>query len=254
MRAVLGGWDTHLFYYYQRAQNPVFTSSGNFNGFFALPWDSYDENWGIKAHFPHKNTIGGTFNYFHDRSGTVFRGELGYVFDHPYTGLRQGRTPAGMTWDSWFYDDVVYKDTVTYMLGFDRPTWIPFLNETNTFFITGQFVHKFILDYDDEVAGKDDEILLSTVMGKDGTSDHQTLVSLKVDTKYIDDTIKPDVLVVWDINGQDGYVRPSLRWEPTYDWRIEAGALYFWADGFSAGPFGPVKNDDQIYGVIEWRF
>ena len=49
-------------------------------------------------------------------------------------------------------------------------------------------------------------------------------------------------------------LRPSLRWEPTYDWRLEVGGLYFWADSYNCGPFGPVKDDDQIYGVIEWRF
>ena len=256
LRAVLGGWDTHLFYYYQRAQNPVFTSSGNFShAILPFPWDVYDENLGIKAHFPHKNTIGATFNYFHDASGTVFRGEFGYTLDQPYSGLRQGvDAVSGNPWDGWFYDSVVYKDTVQYMLGFDRPTWIPFLNETQTFFITGQFVHKFILDYDDEVKGQDDELLLTTVMGKDGMSDHQTLISLKIDTKYYDDRIKPDVLVVWDINGHNGYVRPALRWAPTYDWTLELGALYFWADSYTCGPFGPVKDDDQIYGSIEWRF
>ena len=259
-RAVLGGWDTHLFYYYQRAQNPVLTSSGNFSFVLPFPWDVYDENLDVKAHFPHKNTIGATVNYFHDLSGTVFRGEFGYVIDQPYTGLRQGvqTDPAspgfGQAWDGWFNDSVIYKDTIIYMLGFDRPTWIPFLNETQTFFITGQFVQKFILDYNDENAGKDNKLLLDTVMGKDGKSDHQTLVSLKIDTKYYDDKIKPDVLVVWDINGHNGYVRPSLRWEPTYDWRLEVGGLYFWADSYSCGPFGPVKDDDQIYGVIEWRF
>jgi len=261
LRAVLGGWDTHLFYYYQRAQNPVFTSSGNFSHLILpFPWDVYDENLGVKAHFPHKNTIGATVNYFHDLSGTVFRGEFGYTIDQPYSGLRQGvvTDPAspdfGKAWDGWFNDSVVYKDTITYMLGFDRPTWIPFLNETNTFFITGQFVHKFILDYNDENAGKNNKLLLSTTMGKDGFSDHQTLVSLVINTKYYDDRIKPDVLVVWDINGHNGYVRPALRWAPTYDWMLEVGALYFWADSYTCGPFGPVKDDDQIYCSIEWRF
>lgn len=253
LRAVLGGWDTHLFYYYQRAQNPIFTSFSNFT-FLTFPWDVFDETLGVKAHFPHKNTVGATANYFHDASGTVFRGEFGYTIDHPYTGLRQGVDGAGRPWGGWFNDSVIYKDTVSYMLGFDRPTWISFLNKTNTFFITGQFVHKFILDYNDEVKGQNDKLLLTTVMGKDGMSDHQTLVSLKIDTKYYDDRIKPDVLVVWDINGHNGYVRPALRWAPTYDWMLEVGALYFWADSYVCGPFGPVKDDDQIYGSIEWRF
>jgi len=254
VRAVVGGWDTHLFYYYQRAQIPVFTSSGNFAGGLPFPWDAFSDDLGIEAHYPHKNTIGGTFNYFHDTSGTVFRGEFGYTIDQPYTGERQGSLSPGLTWGGWFYDDVEYKDTIRYMIGFDRPTWISFLNKTNTFFITGQFVHTLILDYNDEVAGRDGENLLTTVMGKDGYADHQTLVSLKMNTKYYDDRIKPDVLVVWDINGHNGYVKPALAWEPTYDWRFEVGALYFWADSYSCGPFGPVKDDDQIYGAVEWRF
>ena len=254
VRAVLGGWDTHLFYYYQRAQIPSFTSTGNFGGGMPFPWDAFADDLGIRAHYPHQSTVGATFNYFHDTSGTVFRGEFGYTIDQPYTGERQGSFAPGLEWGGWFNDSVVYKDTIKYMLGFDRPTWISFLNRTNTFFITGQFIHTLILNYDDEVAGRDNKLLLTTVMGKDGHADHQTMFSLKVNTKYYDDRIKPDLLVVWDVNGHDGYVKPVLGWEPNYDWRVELGVLYFWADSYSCGPFGPVKDDDQIFGVVKWRF
>jgi hypothetical protein len=275
LRGVFGGWDTHLFYYYQRAQNPVFTSSNNFSfGMMGIPfpWDVFDKNLGIKAHYPHISTVGGTFSYFDDLTATVFRGELGFTPDSPYSGRRQGTTtdyyfdPDGpgpapgavgvypLPWGGWFNSDLVYKDTLTYMLGFDRPTWISFLNETNTFFISGQFIHKMIFDYNDTVKGENNKLLLSTVMGKDGFSDHQTMFTLKVDTKYYDDRIKPGVLVVWDVNGHDGYVKPSLRWNPTYDWSFEIGGLHFWADSYSGGPFGLVKDDDQIYGLIEYRF
>jgi hypothetical protein len=277
LRGVFGnGWDTHVYYYYQRAQNPTYTSSGNFNGTsiygmpgppsFGLPpfpWDTTDENLGIKCHFPHINTIGGTLNWFSGFLKGVFRGEFGYTIDNPYTGLRQGMTdisvtgipvPVTVAWDGWFNDEIVYKDTVQYMIGFDRPTWIPFLNSNNTFFITGQFYHRMVLDYNDEVAGENNRLLLDTVAGKDGSSDHQYLFSLKINTKYYDDRIKPDILTVWDVNGHSGFIKPSIGYEPTYNWRFELGAIYFWADEYGGSPFSWVKDDDQIYGMIEWRF
>ena len=279
LRGVFGdGWDTRVYYYYQRAQNPTYTSTGNFNGVMTyglpgpptppfdgvapFPWDTTDENLGIHCHFPHINTIGGTFNWFSGFLKGVFRGEFGYTIDNPYTGLRQGTTfinvPIAGTipaaWDGWFNDDIVYKDTVQYMIGFDRPTWIPFLNSNNTFFITGQFYHRMILDYNDEVAGENNKLLLDTVAGKDGSSDHQYLFSLKINTKYYDDRIKPDILTVWDVNGHSGFVKPAIGWEPTYNWRFELGAIYFWADKYGGSPFSWVKDDDQIYGMIEWRF
>ena len=127
-------------------------------------------------------------------------------------------------------------------------------NKTRTFFITGQFVQTLILNYDDTVRGENNKLLLSTALGTDACSDHQTLVSLKVDTEYYDSRIKPGILAVWDINGHACFIKPVIGWEPTYNWRFEIGSLLFWANSYTCGPFGMVKDNDQVYGTITWKF
>ena len=275
LRGVFGGWDTHMFYYHQRWQDPIFSSNSGFNFPMFMPWDLREKDLGFEAEYPRVDTVGGTVNYFFDPWGLVFRGECGYVFDEPFSGMNQGLVsqeqwdsgdydfksgpgiidnPNNGQWADWFYHEPIKKDTVHIMTGFDRPTWIPFLNRTTTFFITGQFYYKKIFDYDDTVKGQQNEVLLDTMMGKDSRSDHKTLASLKINTKYMDDTIEPDVLVVWDINGHSGFVKPCLAWKPTYDWRFEIGALYVWADGYKTGPFGYIQDADLLYGVIEYKF
>ncbi len=425
IRFVTGGWDFHVFDYYQRTQNPIFTSHSNFNALLLnyplgidFPWDSDADavNWGLKARYPHINTVGATFNYFHAPLGIVWRGELGFIKDEPFTGLRQGsfypgpptpedqsdpqtahsstdswhpsyewsrqdtpdgrirdetftlirmtetfapgaawEVPAGTEkwwnaeqlanmqgwgavfetletsqrnqyrrgkfdydprfnvdtdteneywkyprWDDWFYNDAVEKDTLSLMIGFDRPTWIPFLNPVMTFFITGQFFYKKILDYNDRdgdlvesgirlyefdaVDFQDDvdtwlgnnpggtveqardyvraqptgygvlRVILATLFGLVQMADHMTLASLKMWTGYVDDTIKPDILVVWDINAKSGFLKPALAWEPSYNWRYELGGLYTFSDNLLAGPFGPQAKEDLVYVNIKHKF
>ena len=264
LRGVFGGWDLHLFYYHQRFQDPIISAPYSWEmGFIPV---SPRPDWGLKMHFPRINTIGATANYFYDPLGLVFRGECGYVIDEPFTTMNVGLHATGLgaplppfvPWDSWFNEEYTTKDTFHYMIGFDRPTWIPFLNETSTFFISWQFYHKIILDYNDspnKLQLDDDETFqLDTMMGRDSRADHKTLTSLKINTKYMDDTIRPDILCVWDINAASGFVIPKIHWEPTYDWHFEIGAIYIWADNWVSGPFGYVSHNDLIYGVIEYKF
>ena len=115
-----------------------------------------------------------------------------------------------------------------------------------------------IFDYNDSptknIPGDDQTYQLDTMMGRDSRSDHKYLTSLKINTKYLDDTIRPDILCVWDINAASGFVIPKVHWEPTYDWHFEIGAIYIWADNFTSGPFGYVQDSDMLYGVIEYKF
>lgn len=295
LRGVFGGWDLHLFYIYQRVQDPVITAYSYFPGASAIPdfiynnparmtpdgfhqgfpFDGTLDDFGVKVHFPRVNTIGGTFNYFSTSLATVFRGEGSYTIDQPFTGLRQGVADlteypevvaAGATglgaWEGWFDDEIHYRDVFQYMIGFDRPTWITFLNETNTFFITGQFYHKIILDYDDtkhnnttpNINSNNPPVQLSTMMGKDSESDHQYLFSFKMNTKYKDDTINPDILAVWDVNAQGGFIKPAVAWNPNYNTMFEIGMLYVTGDNYLSGPFGYVKDSDLVYAVLEYKW
>jgi len=95
--------------------------------------------------FPYTNIFGTTANYFEGNyTNTVFRLEMAYQISAPFqsaylsdrpfvvdtNGVPQSqRIPLGYT----------TRDIWAGMIGFDRPTWIKWLNPRTTWFITGQW-------------------------------------------------------------------------------------------------------------------
>jgi hypothetical protein len=96
---------------------------------------------------PYSNILGATANWFEGNlTNTVFRMEQAYQFGAPFqsaylkdrvpiTGFFPGlQAPIGFT----------KRDVWAGMLGFDRPTWIKFLNPRTTWFLTGQFFWSYV--------------------------------------------------------------------------------------------------------------
>jgi len=99
---------------------------------------------------PYTNIFGITGNYFDGaHTAAVFRLETAYQLGAPFEtaalssrvhvvnedGVEQPQVaPYGYT----------TRDVWAGMLGFDRPTWIPFLNPRATWFLTGQFFWSFV--------------------------------------------------------------------------------------------------------------
>jgi len=99
----------------------------------------------VKAEFihPYTHTLGATANYFEGNTNVVFRMETAYQFQAPFQSAALGdreniqgldprlalKAPLGYT----------ERNVWAGMLGFDRPTWIKFLNPRTTWFLTGQF-------------------------------------------------------------------------------------------------------------------
>ncbi len=249
VRGVFGAWDIYLFDYYQRAQNPTLTSTPvDFVNFGTL--NPNDDTWGIQAEYPWINTLGLTFNVFDNFTNTVFRGECGYTFDEPFTaGIV---TPARISPTAGIFgSERVEKDTFQYMLGFDRPTMIPFLNPLKPFFISGQFIGKTVFGYDDRDATKPK---LQTFAGTNNYEDESQMVTLLINTEYMDAKLKPEVAFVWDINGHGGFFRPKVGYEPTYSWRFEIGLRNFLAGKEHYGQIGWVRDADEVYVAVEYKF
>jgi Protein of unknown function (DUF1302) len=85
----------------------------------------------INAHFeyPYNHIFGLTGNYFDgDYTAAVFRFETAYALGEPEQRV-----------DPTFGLQFTKRDVWAGMVGFDRPTWIRFLNPRATWFLTGQF-------------------------------------------------------------------------------------------------------------------
>ena len=110
-----------------------------------------------KTRFPYTHIIGLTANYYDDNlTSSVLRLETAYVTDAPFQTVEEGKLPpAKLCIDSagglnclatvgkagFGYDT---RAIWAGMLGFDRPTWIRFLNDKSTWLLSGQFFWSYI--------------------------------------------------------------------------------------------------------------
>ncbi|HSQ01160.1 MAG TPA: DUF1302 family protein [Candidatus Dormibacteraeota bacterium] len=99
---------------------------------------------------PYTHVFGMTANYFEGNyTNTVYRMEMAYqlgapfqsafVKDRPHVVDTNGEEQAQI-----FPLGFTKRDVWAGMLGFDRPTWIRFLNPRATWFITGQFFWSYV--------------------------------------------------------------------------------------------------------------
>jgi len=226
--ALLGAWDTYWFVYYGRDKVGVQTANRN---------PAPDNFLGLRVEYPPVTTIGMTFNAFCPWLGTVFRGEMAYAIDAPFSPLGANVSPF----------DYGKYDTAEVMIGFDYNAMIPFLNPTKSFFFSGQVDNKFVLDIDEDE--------YRTFFGHNDEKDWRLVCSLLINTEYYEGKIVPQVLGVTFVNEQSGFFDANITYKPTFTLSFALGYLGIWGDTEQAGLFfGPVKNNDEVYAKLKWSF
>jgi hypothetical protein len=113
------------------AFDPITKESTPVLGYIRIP---------IEFYMPYVDVIGASANYADDYTGSVFRAEATVTHGFPISDLA---APNG----------VVKKDVMLAMVGFDRPTWIQFLNPRATWLVTGQLFVNWIPDHKDTMVG-----------------------------------------------------------------------------------------------------
>lgn len=210
------GAELGLFYFYNRVDG------------FVVKFDPTHAPLPVAFKWPFVNTFGGTINYFDQNTGVVYRFECAYNRNHPYT-------QANLL-------DIKDRDTFAFMLGFDRPTMLRSLNPRRAFFISGQWFHKHILDYD------------SNISTLDMDDDHyQNIMSLLINTWYLEDRIQPEILAVYDFSN-NGFIRPQLLWDYSDYVSIAIGFQFFYGHNDADGYFGAVRANDEFYWRVRIKF
>lgn len=225
-RTMLGSWDVTVFDFYGRNRDPIFRAD----------WLERMGN-GSQELFQYRwvNKLGGTFNVFNAPLKAVFRGECVYTFDEPFNPVDVAQTPMP------FYQ----KDTVAYMLGFDRPTMIPWLNSRQSFFISGQIFQKYALNTDEA------EVATPGLSG----DDHQTILTLVVNTSYFRAKFTPQIFLLYDFSGES-WVQPKFTylWGGLDQFSFTVGANIMMACNDRQAYFGPFKNDDEIFATLKFEY
>ena len=166
----------------------------------------------INPQYKRTHLIGGTFsNTFGD---LTLRGEIGYLTDKYISTI-----------DPLDEDGVVKTGEFKYVLGFD---WY---GVTDTLLST-QIFQTYL---DNHESGMIREEL-------------NTQVTFLIKQDYMNETLHAEILLLHDIDYEDGMVRPKLTYEYSDEINIYAGADIFY--GNDAGLFGQFKETNRIVSGI----
>jgi hypothetical protein len=183
------------------------------------------------------------------------RGELAFYPNKPYnigefpgincatgapTGFRAGPSCKHP-------DNLVDKNTVRYALGFDRSTFIPFLQDDpwRPFRMSFQIFQSIILDHEDGIRSFGHAQKIDRVT---------TLLTFRVSTGYFGDTILPDIFIGYDPRGH--YVfNPAITYQPPGNEKIRISlttAVYGSPNKFQS--LGFYSEKDSIFLKVRYQF
>ncbi|MBI5014815.1 MAG: hypothetical protein HZB55_04910 [Deltaproteobacteria bacterium] len=146
------------------------------------------------------------------------------------------------------FSKYVQRDEVRYIVGVDWKVKASFLNPKAYFFLSGQFYHRKILDFDsDTPAGQD----LKDFLGNVRENNYAT--SLAVNTTYFHNKLTPSFFWLRDISLNGNMYKFQLTYDQSDRWHYILGALLLDGNEEAKG-FEPLKKKDQVFATIKYRF
>ncbi len=166
--------------------------------FLALPWVASE----AIVYYPRVLTIGGSADYQIPGVDTVLRTEFAFDVDRHIPDTSQ-------------LDGVAESNVIQAAIGLDRSTFIPFLNQNRTAFLSFQTFVEQILSYNDDTAG--------TVAPR--TSWISTAF---MQNYWRNDSIVLTNFVAFDWRASAWITGPSLKWIINESWAVEGGVNVLW--------------------------
>ena len=220
IKTTLGsGFDVSLYDYYHRFETPTaeLTSTG------------------LEFAHPYVNSIGGTFNVFVDPLKAVLRGEAVYNRNEPLN-------------DFTMPNFISKKDTIAFMFGVDRPTYLPINSESTM--LSGQVFVKQVLSSDKKTIMFGD----SAAPGKKET---QTMISGFITTSYSklfqNTVISPSLFVFYDVIGA-GWARPMVNLKYGDNLSVSLALNKFWGHPDGRGFFDPFSDRSEVFMDVKYSF
>jgi len=227
VKGVFGGVDLALFYFYTRSDTPVMV----FDFTYPLPTM-------LEMKYPKYSVVGGTFTYYNQFTKTVFRGETAFNIDEPRTAMIN-HPLLGVP-----VPTRVDKNTFSYMIGFDRPTFLGW-PKGRTCFISMQMFQKYILDHDDSI-----------VVGEMEDQDNQTIFTFTINTTLGQgNKFTPQLLIGYDVSGS-GVVQPQIKYQYNDNISATLTANFIWGTDKPGvgGFFAPFKDNDEVWLKLKYGF
>jgi hypothetical protein len=175
---------------------------------------------------PYIHTAGLSMNYSDEEyTQTVYRLESVYDFGIPFSDTAKPAISPVLRGRVW---GVTKRDMWKGMVGFDRPTWIRFLNRNSTFFLSGQFFWHWLIDREPTFVGNIDPQTPS----RDHVREWESIFTLLLTTFYGGGSIVPTVSYALDpVNSYNMYIGWTLDYFLTNNFIVRVGQNYFVVPG-----------------------
>lgn len=190
---------------------------------------------------PYVHVIGASANYFDEWSEAVLKTEMVYIMGTPWA---DGDKRSPVLPDLLF--GVSKRDMWQGMIGFDRPTWIRFLNPNATWLILGQFFWHYLIDNErpvgDQIGFVGNLSPTMPLIGRDGgpcvnfvrckavdrVRDWEMLMTLAATSFYMGGSLVPQITYVLDpVNSFNQEVAWSLDYYVTPDFIVNVAQKYY---------------------------
>ncbi|HBB18520.1 MAG TPA: hypothetical protein DCZ97_16555 [Syntrophus sp. (in: bacteria)] len=151
------------------------------------------------------------------------------------------------------FERYIKKDEIRYVVGVDWKVKADFLNPKAYFFLSGQFYHRKILDFEKdqtpaEIAAKMD---LKDFLGN--VKEDNYITTLLINTTYLHNKLTPQFFWLRDMTLNGNMFKPQITYDYSDKWHYTVGALFL--DGkTSQKGFEPLKRKDQLFATVKYRF
>lgn len=220
-------------------------------------------------YFPRVNMVGGSMDMQLEEIKSSLRLE---------TAVTKGEEFANTARPSLYSESKVWR----YVIGLDRPTFIPFLNESRAFLLSAQLFGQHLLDHEEHRGP----------FGKYGMPDweHNHIATFLMKGWYMNDRVSPQIIMAHDFQAESTVAAPSVEWLYSDNLKITVGANYKFGDGaqkyndardtnpfppftgappagpaqglsgyeplgrFRAGPIGMANKEDEVFVTVRYKF
>lgn len=160
--------------------------------------------------FPRINMVGGSMDMQLEPIKSSLRLE---------TAVTKGEEFANTSRPELYSESKVWR----YVIGLDRPTFIPFLNESRAFLLSAQLFGQHLLDHEE----------FDGPWGKYGMPDwkHNHIGTFLMKGWYMNDRVSPQIIMAHDFQANASAIAPSVEWLPTDNLKITFGANYKFGTG-----------------------
>ena len=192
--------------------------------------DDYDYSLAFDVEFPRVTLVGGSLDLYWDAIKSAFRIEVAHTDGEEFA-------------DTSVPDLYSESKVVRWVVGWDRNTFIPFLNKNRAFLISAQAFGQHLLDHNEYTGAATPGL---PPPGKVGMADWEDnyLFTLLLQGWYLNDRLNPQIIMAHDYEAGHTTIAPAIEWIMDDHWQFTLRAnvkiddgVETWDDVRSAIPY-----------------